>query len=178
MTVLIENSIDLDEIKKIIYRRILSAAEEQKKYWPSVLKEPEPYWSHSYSRGVFLLYFLNYDLLKLQIDFAGTRYGPLPGLIAPSSNEPAAMQIEGSSNLELQSNFFQGSFVLRLGKDCTVTVKDHPISLTLPQYGSVNYSIPLAYIVSTGNKISSYDIPEKVDELLAYSLGVWSENER
>lgn len=177
MTVITEKLIDIDEIRTIIHRRISSATSERKKGWPKILRDPEPDWSHHFKNGQFLLYFLDYDLLKLQINFANTRYGPLPGLIAPSANEPAAMDLDRSKNIDLQSNYFEGVFILRLGEDCTVTVKNHPISINLPQYGSLRYSIPLAFIITMGEEITTHDIPERFDELLAYSLGLWSKNE-
>lgn len=173
---LIEDEIDVEEVRSVINRRIVSPPSSRKYLWPKVVQDQEPHWAHYYENGRFLLYFLDYNLLRIQNQFQNTKYGPLPGLFTTSDKDRCMTRLEGSTNIFLRSNYCPEMYLLNLGQDCTITVQEHPIQLTIPSYGQLSYQIPLAYIITTGQTIAPFDVCQKLDELVAYSIKSWSGN--
>ena len=123
MSVLIDSAIDIDEVKDIIERRLISPPMSLKYLWPKILQDEDPHWAHYYENGKFLLYFLDYQLLRLQNQFQNTKYGPLPGLFVTSEDDPCFSKLEGATNFYLKSNYCPEFYLLDVGKDCTVTIQ-------------------------------------------------------
>lgn len=166
--------IDVEEIRSVINKRIISVPASIKYLWPDILQDPEPLWAHYYKNGIFLLYFLDYELLRLQSQFHHTKYGPLPGLFTTSASDRCLISVDRSTNVFLGSNICTGQHLVKVGQDCTITVSQHPIDIQLPEFGRVHYFLPLAYIISVGDLIAEYDINQKLDELIAASIKSWS----
>lgn len=160
-------------ISDTITNRIVNAPAGFKYGWPELLRDPDPHWSVYSVNNVFVLYFLNYDLLRLTNQFQHTKYGSLPGLIKVDSEFGCMAGLSNSRNSIFSANFAPGMYLLDVGADSTAVIQSHSIDITLPQFGRIRYTIPIAYLVSTGPNISPYDIPQKLDELIAYTVKNW-----
>lgn len=99
---------------------------------------------------------------------------PFPGLILPQDRDrPTAMAFNRSRNFYLNGNKVTNLYSLKLGKDCTVVIQNHKQSIRTKEFGKVEYTIGLAYLISFGNEITLYNFYDYLEDLILFSWKTW-----
>ena len=100
---------------------------------------------------------------------------PFLALVTTEKEHGAAFGFENSQFITIASCTVKGSFVLFAGPDSSVTLEDVNVSIQTEELGEYSYNVPLAYVVSFGDKFSLRNASEIFDDLIKRSIATWRE---
>ncbi len=164
--------VEIEKIKEIIERRIITAPIDFKVSFPDVIKG-EAHWISFANDKVFLLVFLDSIEMQRIQEYSRKGYDPFPGLITTEPSVSAMMRMENSRNNFITGCSVSGMYSFSIGQDSTFIIQDHSQILQTKEIGEIRYKIPLTYIISFGENIAEENAYQSLDKLIAYSIKVW-----
>jgi hypothetical protein len=168
-------NIDNSKIEKLIERRIIEVPPEIKNCFPEVVRGEVRWVAFSDDKLMFLI-FLDANEMKRIEEFSKNSFDLFPGFITTNEEIGAGIRLTNSKYAFFSGNSISGMYSFSVGHDSSFVVKDHRQSLKTNELGEINYTIPLAYVVSFGEDISETNIYETLEELVSYSIKAWREN--
>lgn len=168
--------LDEKQINKILHLRLLDGPKSIKNYLINLVGDEFGVYSikTQYLMGVFIL---SKQELERVRSFEAQNYIPFPALYTTKEGTPAAFRFDRSRNIYIKSNTIKNSIALSIGQDSTVILENHNQSISTQEIGDVNYEIGLGYLVSFGQEIDEFNVYEYLDELIAYSIKSWRQDE-
>ncbi|QOP42149.1 hypothetical protein [Sulfurimonas marina] len=173
---MLQNHINEERIREILNYRLLNGPKNIKKHLYSLFGgEHQVYFVKTqHLLGVFLLSQKEYERIEI---YSQQNFIPFPALYTTIKSRPAIFRLENTRNAYIKSNHLKNSIGLSIGEDCTIILENHHQSITTKELGLVEYNINLGFIISYGKEIDDYNAYEYLDELIAYTIKVWRENE-
>ena len=160
------------EVKRAIQARILNAPDDTKHLFPAVLRQDPAQWTViPDTKGVLVVFVTPSDIQRIE---ARPDLGPFPGLITRADDTPAFIDAGGRFNL-FQNCVFDGGYAFRPAPDATFIIQNHSQSVHLQGGEKYQYTVALAYLVAYGPENRPKRLRETLEELIAYSIGVWRE---
>lgn len=166
--------VDHDRIKKLIDRRLIVIPDDIKKCFPNIIRR-EIRWVSFSNEELLILIFLDSDEMKRIQEYSKNGYDLFPGFITTKQSIGAGMRLENSKNNLISGCSVSGMYSFSVGKDTSFIVQDHLQTLQTNELGEIKYKIPLAYVISFGERISENNAYESLEELIAYSVKIWRE---
>jgi hypothetical protein len=156
-----------------ILNKLSTVPEEIRGSLPSILSSLHSVTTHQTDQ-YFLIVFLKDKEEERVIKFAKQGVNPFPGLVLPQERErPTAISLDNSRYFYLNGNKVTNLYSLKLGKDCTVVIQNHRQSIGTKEFGRIEYTIDLAYLISFGNEITIHNFYDYLDDLITFSLKTW-----
>lgn len=164
--------VDSSRITSIIQKRLVSAPSEVRETFPKPLLEDGLSWE-IISADAFLMVDLvtQGEAARLQ-SFRAQRLNPFLGLIT-TEDLPAAFKLDKSQFVSITGCFVQNVFTFAVGRDSTVVLEDHHISLNTTDRGIIEYTLPLVYLVVYGDEIDITNCYDYLDSIVADSVDSW-----
>ena len=171
----ITSIIDLDSKRFVkIIDKLANIPDEIKDNVPQVLTHSNYVVTNLTDDYCFVVFVHDKKEFKRIEKFEKQGVNPFPGLILPQDRDrPTAIALNRSRNWYLNGNKISNLYFLKLGKDCTVVIQNHKQSIGTKEFGKVDYTIDLAYLVSFGNEITLYNFYDYLDDLILFSLKTW-----
>ena len=170
--------IDQARLKDIVKKRLFQVPPEMKRRLPPILNKPDVTFYAIFTDTYFILDFVDSTEKERIQKLMEKGRDPFPALIKPDNiSAPTSFRFERSKNIVIGSCVVKNAFSFSLGKDCTLILYDHKISIQTEESGVYEYVINLAYIVSFGDEINIDNYYDFVEDLIAYSLKHWQERE-
>jgi hypothetical protein len=167
------NYYDNTKIKEIISRRFLSADNETIKLFPKVLENHHPAWKTIHNEKLFAIFFLSNEESQI-IRKIQTKYNiPFPGLYSMNSESPALFHFKNSHFTMIQDLTVKDFRAFSIGQDSSIVIKNFTVDINTENKERIFYTISLAYILSFGEEITTENIYEHLDSLIAYSIKNW-----
>ncbi len=166
--------IDTTKIKELIDRRIIHVSKEIKEILPDVIKG-EVRWVAFSNKDLMLLTFLDIEGMKRIQEYSNKGYDLFPGFITTSEGVGAGMRMTNSKYGFVSGCSVSGMYSFSVGLDSSFVVQDHTQTLKTNELGDIEYTIPLAYVVSFGEETSESNGYETLEELISYSIKTWRE---
>lgn len=160
------------KIKELIDRRIIQVPNEIKKTLPHVIQDKVS-WVVLSNEKLMSLVFLDIKEMKRIQEFSKKEYDYFPGLITTSKGVNAAIRMENSKYGFISGNSVSGMYSFSVGADSSFVVQNHTQSLQTNEMGKIEYTIPLAYIVSFGEDTSESNSYKVLEDLISYSIKTW-----
>lgn len=157
-----------------IISKLLFVPPEIKSFLPSILSKVPVTTFTFLTDTYFLLVFIDSEAVKRIKLFLEKGFDPFPGLIKPEElSVGAAFRVEKARNTFCASNKVTNIYSFSLGKDSTIILQDHKISVNAKDIGDIEYTIDLAYIISFGDEININNFYDYIEDLVAYSFKQW-----
>lgn len=166
--------VDQKRIKKIIDRRLIDIPADIKRCFPIIIKGGIRWIAYSNDELLILL-FLDSDEMKRIQEYGRKGYDLFPGFITTDQSVGAGMRLENSKNNLISGCSVSMMYSFSVGRDSSFIVQDHLQTLKTNELGEITYKIPLAFVISFGESISENNAYESLEELIAYSIKVWRE---
>jgi hypothetical protein len=126
------------------------------------------------TKKYFLLSVLSEENLKKVEIFKKEGNHPFPGLIAPDTPcVKSAFNVDNSKYSIFYNTKVLNSFSFNLGKNSTIILNNHEVSLNSKNLGKYNYTIDLMYIISFNSEININNFYNYLDELIEFSFSYW-----
>jgi len=167
--------IDNTKIKELIDRRIIQVPKEIKEVLPDVIQD-EVRWVAFSNEKLMLLIFLDIEEMKRIQEYSNKGYDLFPGFITTSEGVGAGMRMINSKYGFVSGCSVSGMYSFSVGPDSSFVVQNHIQSLKTNELGNIEYTIPLAYVVSFGEDASESNSYEALEDLISYSIKTWREN--
>ena len=167
--------VDQEKIKGIIQRRLLGASAEFSIKFPNVLKH-EVHWLCFSNEQLLMLMFLDAPEISRIQEFDSKGYNLFPGLFTTEQSSGAMMGLSNSRNSVVSGCTSSGMNSFAIGPDCTFIVEEHTQILNTNELGEIKYTVPLAYFISFGEKITESSAYKTLEELIVYSIKSWGES--
>ena len=167
--------IDNTKVKELIDRRIIQVPREIKQALPNVIQDEVRWVAYSNEKLVFLV-FLDIKGMKRIREYSNKGYDLFPGFITTSEGVGAGMRMTNSKYGFISGCSVSGMYSFSVGPDSSFVVQNHTQSLKTNELGDIEYTIPLAYVVSFGEDTSESNSYEILEELISYSIKTWREN--
>lgn len=168
--------IDSTKIRNIVQRRFVGAPRNYKESFPKVLRQHPPQWVSIANDRILALIFVSKTDLKRISDYRFKNYLPFPGLYTTASNTPSAFKMERSRFVVVENITVKDTVAYSIGTDSSFIIINHCQILTTPEAGTIEYKVPLAYIISFGDNITPETAYDHLDELIAYSVKIWRQS--
>ncbi len=163
-----------EQIELIIRQKFVNAPPDIKSQFPEMLRKSQLSWITFNTNEYRMLSFMDLSdekervkqLLELQRD-------PYPGLIVVKPNVKAAFIIEKSKNIYLKNNYVKHLPSISIGKDSTILVEKHRQVINTKDYGNLDYTIEIGFIVSFGDEITQENASFYLEDLISFSISKW-----
>jgi len=165
---------DPERIRSIIDKRLIRARPDVKATFPPVLRQGSVLSAIIYEPEYLIIVFLTTEEEKRFRESLSRQIDPFVGLIT-TGPEKAACRAENVRYATVRSCTIANSFGISLGPDSTIILEDYHQIIDTDDFGTVSYTVPLAYIISYGNDIGRETAYEHLDGLVAYSMNMWRE---
>jgi hypothetical protein len=165
---------DAKKINEIIVKRLSRISPSLKQHFPVVLQKEKIFWATISEAEYLMIVFLTSKDENRINEFISKNLNPFPGLIT-TRKESAAIRAEKSRYMLLNSCSISNSYTFSLGNDSTIILENHTQSIDTQEFGTIQYRVPLAYIISYGDEINKATVYEYFDGLVAYSTNMWRE---
>ena len=167
---------DKDRIEKVLNQRLLDGPKNIKNHLYSLVGKDYGIYSLK-TKDLLSVFILTRKEIDRVNDFEQKIFIPFPALYTTKEYKPAVFRLEKSRNVYLKSNTINNSIGLSVGEDCTIILEDHHQSITAQEVGKVEYDIGLGFLISFGKEIDEFNAYEYLDELIAYTIKLWRQNE-
>jgi hypothetical protein len=168
-------NIDNSKITKLIERRIIEVSPEIKKSFPEVVQDEVRWVAFSDDKLIYLMFLDAKEMERIE-EFSEKGFDLFPGFITTNEEISTAIRFTNSKYGFVSGNSVSGMYSFSVGHDSSFVVQGHRQSLKTNEIGEINYTIPLAYVVSFGEDISETNIYKTLEELVSYSIKAWREN--
>jgi len=165
---------DAKKINEIIEKRLSRISPSLKQHFPAILQKEKISWATISEIEYLTIVFLTSEDENRINDYISKRLNPFPGLIT-TRKESAAFRVEKARYMLLNSCSVNNSYTFSLGNDSTIILENHTQSLDTQKFGTIQYRVPLAYIISYGDEINKATVYEYFEGLVAYSTNMWRE---
>lgn len=162
-----------DVLRKILKIRFKDAPPEIKCCFPKVILEERLKYFLMKSNKYILLIFVDDDDKRRIEEMIEQKRDPFPGLMTYNPSSQFLYKLDGSRNLSLQHCVVSGAFTFLYGADTTVILKNHQQTIDITEWGSFQYTIKLAYLITYGKEITDDNELDIIDELISYSINEW-----
>jgi hypothetical protein len=166
--------IEQSRIKSTIEKRLIQAPPDIQAVFPPVLRQGRALSAIISEPEYLMVAFLTVEQEKQFGKCISRKTNPFPGLIT-TGRERAACRVEKAICATARSCVITNCFSFSLGADSTIILEDHHQIIETDTIGTVSYTVPLAYIVSYGDDIDQITVYEYLENLVAYSINMWSE---
>ncbi|MCP4610455.1 MAG: hypothetical protein GY845_17240 [Planctomycetes bacterium] len=161
------------KIEKLIEYRIIEVPRNIKRAFPKVIKKQVRWVSFAIDQVLVLIFLDSKDMQRIQ-EYQRKGYDLFPGFITTEQSKEVAIRLTKNA----RNNIFKdcdvsGMYSFLVDKDTTFIVQDHSQVIETNELGKINYRVPLAYVVSSGENALEQNVYESLDELIAYSIKVW-----
>lgn len=164
----------LNPLKELMTRRLLNIPAEQKSSFPMILSKEKVIPFMLLNKNYFVLVFVDENELSRIRALMAENRDPFPYLIRPQNiHLPVAFRFETSRYAVIKDSTVKNSFSFSLGKDSTLILIGFKQIIDLAKAGEYEYLIDLAYIISFGDEINLVNLPDVLDNLIAYSIKFW-----
>jgi len=168
--------LDTGRINNIIIKLLVSIPSELKREFPSVLLERNLNMKTvSTDKYIAIFFYSEKDIARIKQAISMWNF-PFPGLLADTDNISIAFNIESSRNTYIKNCTIENAYGVKLGIDSTVIIENHFQEINIFNYGTYNYTIDLAYIISFGNYVNKVNVYEELANLISYSIETWRSN--
>ena len=162
-----------ETINTIIGKRLTRTSDPVVHLFPSVLKTKPTHWVTISNEQLLLIVFLDPGQMAQVQARHDQGLDPFPGLLISPGAGKAAIGLSNARNVELVGNRVQNMYSIEVGPDSTAIIENHFQSVQLSGQETIEYTIPLAYLITYGDEISEEFAYDTLDQLVAYSVSQW-----
>ena len=166
-------TIDEERLNSIL-KRLFVVPPDLEDILPPILLQKSVSIFRLLTNSYFILAFFDEEGKKRTMKYMEEKNHPFPTLFAPEIVPTSiAFSFENSKNILLKGNTVINMFSLSLGKNTTIILQDHKISVKTEVFGNFEYTIDLAYIISFGDEIDISNFYNYLNDLITYSFTKW-----
>jgi hypothetical protein len=168
---------NVQAIRRVVESRLLTADSPITRTFPAVLRTKPLHWLSFGDENLFGVLFLNPGDIDRVKTFQAKGWDPFPALFSTGAAIPAAFRLERSRMGWVDSITVKNAVAFSVGPDSTFVVVNHTQELDTPHLGRITYKLPLGYFISFGTEITTEGAYQALDELVAYSVKTWTDQQ-
>lgn len=169
-------NIDRTKINDILQRRFVVAPDLYKDSFPEILRQHPLDWVSISNDQILALIFVSQADRKRINDYQLKNYLPFPGLYTTRPGTRAIFSMKGCRFSVVKDVTVKNAVAYSIGEDTSFIIINHCQILTTPDADTIQYTIPLAYVISFGDNITPETAYDHLDELIAYSVKFWRQS--
>ena len=161
--------------KDVIVRRFESVPSAARSHFPPLLQRDPFSWATRLTDQFVMVSFLGEEDHARITELQSKNFDPFPALITLDEGVGSAFRFENSQFITIAHLSVENSFVLSLGPNCSIALEDLNVSIRINELGPYSYNLPLAYVISFGEKFNLNNAHEILEDLISRSISTWRE---